>query len=270
VILNQLNERVFWSSPDQRTDRPVIGAVVGDFLTLIVDAGNSVAHAGAFLHALSRRGVPPPRLLFFTHSHWDHVFGASAFEGVAFIAHASCASKIRDMSRLRWDDKALDERVRDGTEVAFCRDMIRAELPDRSELSIIPPHVFFEGRVELDLGGARCLLEHVGGDHAEDSCAAYLPGEGVVFAGDCLYGSLDSRGPRYSFEQTARVLDCLLGFEAESYVFGHASTVTRRSEVEAWRELLRKLAAEQGACPDELQRRLNELVRKVAANTGFC
>ena len=36
--LRQVTDRVYWSVPDPRTDRPVMGAVSGERGTLIVDA----------------------------------------------------------------------------------------------------------------------------------------------------------------------------------------------------------------------------------------
>ncbi|MCP5101391.1 MAG: hypothetical protein GY943_38080 [Chloroflexi bacterium] len=39
--LNQISEHIYWFSPDDSTDRPTLGAIVGKKGTLIVDAGNS-------------------------------------------------------------------------------------------------------------------------------------------------------------------------------------------------------------------------------------
>ncbi|GAB4428720.1 MAG: hypothetical protein Fur0044_26540 [Anaerolineae bacterium] len=43
--LQKLNRHVYWLPPDDRTDRPILGAITGERATLLVDAGNSPAHA---------------------------------------------------------------------------------------------------------------------------------------------------------------------------------------------------------------------------------
>ena len=48
---------------------------------------------------------------------------------------------------------ALDQRVEEGTEIEFCRDMIKVELPDRSDMQFKVPDVSFTKQLEFDLGG---------------------------------------------------------------------------------------------------------------------
>lgn len=172
AFLNRLTRRVFWSSPTEATDRPVFGAVAGDQSTIVVDAGNSVAHARTFLDSFSQYSVPPIRYLFFTHAHWDHIFGMQAFPDVVSLAHCETAKRIQKLSQLEWDDQALDERVKKGQEVAYCRDMIRAELPSRAGLETSQPSASFELRMQIDLGDTVCVLEWIGGDHASDASIA--------------------------------------------------------------------------------------------------
>lgn len=65
--------------------------------------------------------------------------------------------------------------------------MIRLELPDRRDLRIVVPTETFTDRRVVDLGGVEAVIEHVGGDHAADSCVVHVPEDGVLFLGDCLY-----------------------------------------------------------------------------------
>ena len=131
--LGQISERVYWFSPDETTDRPTLGAVVGNDATLVVDAGNSTTHAQLFLDALAEKGVLHPKYLVLTHWHWDHVFGTDAFDSL-IIASQETAQIVAEMVTQDWSDVALDQRVADGVEIEFCRDMIKKELPDRSRL----------------------------------------------------------------------------------------------------------------------------------------
>src|SRR5690606_8283743 len=171
------------------TDRPVLGVIAGSKGSLIVDAGNSPAHARVLLEQMTVAGLPAPRFLVLTHWHWDHWFGAAAFDAPA-IAHAETSRILREQVAWEWSDAALDARVEQGIEIAFCRDMLKAELPDRSDLVLCAPDVAFTGEVTIDLGGVTCRLIHVGGDHAADSVVVHVPEARVVFLSDCRYDDI--------------------------------------------------------------------------------
>lgn len=218
--LRQITPHVYWFSPDSTTDRPALGVVVGERATLLVDAGNSPAHVQALLAALDERGIPSPSYLVLTHWHWDHVFGTATLNLPTF-AHLETRRIMRAMARLDWGDEALDQRVEAGREIAFCRDMIKAELPDRSALVIQPPEIGFEGEIELDLGGVTCVFAHVGGDHAHDSTVVLVREEGVLFLGDCFYDDIYQGPKRLTTRQLFPLLDRLLRYQAECYIGGH-------------------------------------------------
>jgi glyoxylase-like metal-dependent hydrolase (beta-lactamase superfamily II) len=188
-----------------------------------VDAGASRAHAAEFRAAMDAAGLPPVTFVALTHWHWDHVFGTAAFD-VPTFAHGETARRVAWMSGLDWSDAALDARVGTGEEIAFCRDMIRAELPDRSGLTLRVPDVTFgDGAdVTVDLGGGvTCRLLHVGGDHAADSVAVHVPGDRVAFLGDAIYYTVYEEPRRYTAARLFPLLDRLLALDAEHYLAGH-------------------------------------------------
>jgi glyoxylase-like metal-dependent hydrolase (beta-lactamase superfamily II) len=235
--LHTLTPRVRWLPADPTTDRPILGVVSGAGGSLLVDAGNSPAHAGLLIREMERAGLPPPRFLMLTHWHWDHVFGAASIDAPA-LAHSETARAMRVMAGLDWGDAALDERVAAGTEIAFCRDMIRAELPDRSGLTVRPPEIAIEGEATVDLGDLSCRLIHVGGDHAHDSTIAFVPQERVVFLGDCLYDDLHHGARRLTAGQLFPLLERLLALEADHYLPAHHDAPLTRAEMEAEARLL--------------------------------
>ena len=98
--LNRISEHIYALPPDPATDRPVLGAVVGRRATLMVEAGNSPAHAQLLLAGLAQVTSVPLRYVVLTHWHWDHVFGASAFAEPVF-AHRppSSVASITNWSR---------------------------------------------------------------------------------------------------------------------------------------------------------------------------
>src|SRR5262245_39039266 len=73
-----LTPHVDWFTPDDRTDRPALGAIHGTAGTLLVEGGASVAHLGAFVAELEAHGRPPVVAIALTHWHWDHSFGSAA------------------------------------------------------------------------------------------------------------------------------------------------------------------------------------------------
>jgi glyoxylase-like metal-dependent hydrolase (beta-lactamase superfamily II) len=217
---NRIAAHVYWLSPDGTTDRPTLGVIAGTRGTLVVDAGNSADHAETLLREIAGAGIAPPTFVALTHWHWDHVFGTATLDLPTF-AHHETQRIVREIATLDWSDAALDERVAAGTEIAFCRDMIKAELPDRSGLTIRPPEIGFTHRVELDLGGVTCQLVHVGGDHAPDSVIVAVPQEQIVLLGDCIYPAIYCAERHYTTARLFPLLDQLLSFNAECYLAGH-------------------------------------------------
>jgi glyoxylase-like metal-dependent hydrolase (beta-lactamase superfamily II) len=228
-------------SPDDRTDRPALGAVHGDLGTLIVEGGASVAHLGAFAAELAARGRPPVVAIALTHWHWDHSFGSAAI-AAPVIAHRDTAATLAVQAGYDWSDEALDERVRDGREIPFCAEMIKLELPDRSDLRIVVPTDTFAERRVVDLGGTRAVLHHVGGDHAADSCVVHVPGDDALFLGDCLYQRLHAPEPLLTIAGVRALLDALAPFAVAAAIEGHEDDVAGADAYASRLETLRDAA----------------------------
>lgn len=246
--LNQLTDHVHWLAPDGTTDRPTLGAVVGSRGTLIVDAGNSPTHANILLNALTRNQLPAPTYLVLTHWHWDHVFGTAAFN-IPSIASPETKAVMEQMAVWDWSDEALDERVEAGVEIAFCRDMMKLELPDRSTLRIIPPDITYHQRLTIDLGGVTCHILHVGGDHASDSTIVHIPEDKVVFLSDCVYPDLYNGPRRYTTGKLFPLLDTVMGLECDYYLGGHHEepmTAAEMADYAAWLRTIGRTVQEIG------------------------
>jgi glyoxylase-like metal-dependent hydrolase (beta-lactamase superfamily II) len=217
---HQVSPHVHWLSPDSSTDRPVLGVISGSRGSLIVDAGNSPAHAQILLNEIDHHNLPAPSFLMLTHWHWDHVFGASRFF-LPTIAHYETVRILGRMAQFDWSDAALDQRVKDGLEIEFCRDMLKAELPDRSDLIICQPEIAIDEQVTVHLGDITCQLIHVGGDHAHDSTVAYTPEDKVMFLGDCIYDDLHHGPRRITTRKLLPLYERLLAYDADYYLPSH-------------------------------------------------
>lgn len=219
-MLNKLSERISYLPQDQRTDRPVIGLIRGEKCSLVVDAGNSPQHATKFLEKVKQLNVPPIHYLAITHWHWDHTFGIASMN-LLTISHAETKRKLDYMSTLSWDDHSLDARVDSGEEIAFCRDMIKLEMPSRDQLKIKSPELTFTEKLEIDLGNITCIIEHVGGEHAQDSSIIYIPEEKVMFLGDCISPDIYSGDYSHDRNELSILIDKLKKYDVNYYLTSH-------------------------------------------------
>ncbi|NPV86257.1 MAG: MBL fold metallo-hydrolase [Anaerolineae bacterium] len=230
--LTRLTTHIYISPPHEETDRPVLGAIVGEKSVLMVEAGNSPAHAHSFLEALARQHIARPSYAVLTHWHWDHIFGASALSRIQIFAHTKTAQAIQILAKLDWSDEAIQRRVADGKEIAFCRDCMRQEFTDseRKDIRLRHPDITFNTRIEIDLGSVSANLIHVGGDHSADSVVIFIPQDGVVFLGDCIYDAIYDTPRNYTSAKLFALLERLTALDASLYLPAHQETPISRSE----------------------------------------
>jgi glyoxylase-like metal-dependent hydrolase (beta-lactamase superfamily II) len=252
TALDRISDRVYWLPPGP-PDRPSLCAVVGERRTLMLDAGASAAHARLFLDGLAAEGVAPPSYVALTHSHWDHVFGATEV-GARVIAQALTAEALTELAATDWSDEALERRVAAGVVSPGHAANVKEELPSPREVRVAPADIVFRDGLDIELGGVTVRVRHVGGDHAADSCVMYVEPDQVLFLGDCLYDSPDGR---LTPELVFPLHDAVRGFGAELYVDGHGEAVIPRAELEALAVKVRHAEssvrgiAAQGALPEE-------------------
>jgi glyoxylase-like metal-dependent hydrolase (beta-lactamase superfamily II) len=264
-MLQRLTPRVYYLPADPRADRPILGAVVGAHALAMVDAGNSPAHVRLFHQGLGAAGLPSPAYVALTHWHWDHTFGAQALDA-PLVAHAETRRVLSEMAGWDWSDAALEQRVADGRQTAFGREMLSAEWPDRSNLAIRLPDITFMGEMTLHLGGVDCRLLHVGGDHSPDSTVVHVPQEGVAFLGDCTAPDLHHGPWRYTLAEVLPLMERLAGLGADWYVFAHDDHPWSRAEAAAHAADLRAIGEyveRQRPCREELLEMLPQLLGRL-------
>ncbi|MCC3645954.1 MBL fold metallo-hydrolase [Cytobacillus oceanisediminis] len=238
--LEKLKRRFWYLTPVAETDRPILGAVVGDRMTLMIDAGNSEAHAQLFLSELEKHQILSPGMVVLTHWHWDHIFGLSRLN-IPSIASRLTKAEMEKLIPYLWTDEALDERVENGVEIEFCASAIKKEYGNDRSIKIKLPDITFENKLEIDLGGVTCQLQQVGGDHSPDSVVVYIKEEKILFLGDAIYANLYASKWNYMEDPMLQLLDAIDQFDADANILSHGTAISK-AEYQEEAAMLRKAA----------------------------
>ncbi|HJR81780.1 MAG TPA: MBL fold metallo-hydrolase [Anaerolineales bacterium] len=211
--------------PDPATVQSAVGVIATRNESVLVDAGNSPTLARHIKAELARCNLPPVSRILYTHHHWDHIYGACEF-GVPVIAHALCRDILEEEVRKPWGMDYLNKEIRRNPKLAVSYTARVKAVEDWGTFRIVVPEEVFEKEAAIDLDGLSIELEHVGGEHAEDSIVVKVPQDKVMFIGDCYYPPpLHLRKP-----DSAPSLDMLRRLETNTYnlyVEGHDKPFTR-------------------------------------------
>lgn len=252
-ILEHLSNRIYYLPQNPEIDQPILAAVVGDWETLMVDAGPSPAHARIFLDALQQETGRGADWLVLTHWHWDHTFGLAGLS-LPSIGHRHIARNLARLQGLAWDDRTLEQRVRAGDEIEFCATMIRKVYGPGRNIQVELPRLLFDRMLTIDLGGVTCGLYHAPTDHSDDAVAVYVREERTLFLGDALGPNLYAPRPYYTVEGVEKLMAWIRTFDAATMVESHSTPTAAET---FWQEnrILEVVAAwvRQGvAAPDTL------------------
>lgn len=238
--IEQITEHILIMHASHDTDRPILAAITGARKTLLIDAGNSPAHAALFRQELQRLGVRLPDLLILTHWHWDHTFGMSTWD-LPTIAPSKTAHSLSKLMGLEWSDEVMEQLCKEKIINASTMANIRKEYGmNRDLIRIVEPDILFDESITIDLGGVTCQVNRVGGDHSEDSCYVYVKEDQTLFLGDALGPSVYG-GPRsYTASRFLRVLKQAYQSEAILFVESHGRPLDRaafQKELSDWEQL---------------------------------
>jgi glyoxylase-like metal-dependent hydrolase (beta-lactamase superfamily II) len=216
---------IFPRDEDPNRVQPNVGVIIADGHTVLVDAGNSPRHARRILLALDDVNAPPISHVIYTHSHWDHVFGAMVF-GAPAIAHELCRKQLVETASKPWSHGFIQEEIqRAPSREAGLRALGRA-IEDWRSFRIILPEIVLSKILRLYLGDLTIDIEHVGGQHAPDSLVVRLPEAGVMFTSDCYYPPPPHM--RHADDTLdADMIDSLIDADIDIYIDGHGNPRTR-------------------------------------------
>ncbi len=236
--LTQLTEHTWYypHDPDPDAVQSSIGVISTRWESVLVDAGNSPRLARLLKTELASCNLPPVSQIIYTHRHWDHVYGACEFDAPV-TAHALCRNALHEEAQKPWGIEYMNEEIRRNPILTTSYQARARAVGDWSSFRIVVPEQTFAKDKIIHLDELAIELEHVGGEHSEDSIVVKVPQDGVMFLGDCYYPPpLYLRKP-----DSAPSLEMLRKLQSSAYhlyVEGHDIPFTRT-------ELLRVLE-EQG------------------------
>lgn len=211
---------------------------------VIVDVGMSPARAAPVREALLRDSPGPIAAIVYTHSHIDHVGGASVWadDGVpiwatdAFTDHFIKQYGAFRLAEGRRGAAQFGEHVSEDS--LPCSALGRR--PDLAAAAAtgarFPTHTF-SGAQDLEIGGVRIHLREAHGE-THDQLFVHLPDEGVLLAGDNFYRSfpnlytLRGTSPR-PIDAWIASLDAMRRLAPEHLVPSHTAPISGREQVAA-------------------------------------
>lgn len=234
--LKQLTEHTWYlpHNPDHNAVQSSIGVITTQQESVLIDAGNSPRLARNLQTELVKYHLPPVSRIIYTHHHWDHISGACEFD-VPVTAHRFCKDILEDESRKPWGFEYLSEEIKREPKLTVSYNARAKAIQDWATFRIVVPEEVFEGKKEIHVDRLTIELEHVGGEHAEDSIIAKIPQDGVMFIGDCYYP------PPLHLRKTdsAPSLDMLRRLQNDTYklyVEGHDKPFTQTELLEILKE----------------------------------
>ena len=225
-----------------------VHVLVGNDGLVIIDTTESTRAAANILAEIRKISALPVKTIIYTHSHRDHISGASVFAdggNPEIIASHLFRSDLIDVDETRpHPERVLQQRtVRQfGIGLSFPDERINLGCgPGDRPLEglgagFLPAtHIISEKRAPIERCGFQLELVHAPGE-TPDHLVVWLPEQKILFCGDNYYKSFPNlyaiRGTPYrDFDHWADTLDELLEFQAEVLSPGHSRPVIGRESV---------------------------------------
>jgi glyoxylase-like metal-dependent hydrolase (beta-lactamase superfamily II) len=242
------------------------GVIVGSEGVLVVDACYLPSRARADIALIRRITTRPVRYLVYTHWHFDHNNGASAYlaayPGIQIVSERESAEWI-PLNATYWSRfstapgsprraalAALEREVSTGADSAGraltaeerqrktrAVAQRKAELAELATVTPVPPTLRFEGALSLDVG-RRVELRDRGRANSPHDVTIWLPADSVLFTGDIVVQSpLPFVGASWPVPWI-RVLRDIEAEPARTLVPGHGPVMHDASYIRQVRALL--------------------------------
>jgi glyoxylase-like metal-dependent hydrolase (beta-lactamase superfamily II) len=215
------------------------GIVAGDDLTLVVDTGGNMLSAQT-LYGYALAVKPGNKLrVINTEKHFDHIGGNGFFQaqGIDIWGHAGIARTADEFQgEIAEFNAAIPDPVR------RARGEARAFFHGTE---VVNPNCPIHDDTSFDLGGCAAAILLTPG-HTATNLSVWIPGEGVLFTGDCLISeylpNLDA-GTAPDWIRWLKSLERIEGLRPSIVVAGHGPVV-RGAEVQVVINTVRRILEE--------------------------
>lgn len=225
--LKQVTNRIYYLPHESETDRPVLGYIKGDKISIAIDAGNSEKHVEKFYNELNQMGLSLPEFTVITHWHWDHTFGMHRTVGKTIAGHVT-NEKLRKVANWSWSDEEMQNRLQNGEDIPMCDHCIKLEYPNRNDIKVVTADIEFTNVLKLDLGGIACNIYEVDAPHSRDSVIIYIPEEKTIFVGDADCEDFYENNGKYDYQKLKTYIQFIEPLDFHTYVLGHDEPQTKQ------------------------------------------
>jgi len=160
----------------QNTGGSNIGVCIHRGAALVVDAGYLPRISAQIKKDIETTFGCRVEMVFYTHYHSDHTFGGQSFD-CPILASRLCQETMAACLTSHWSPDEIEKAKQEEPHLT----------EEWKNLVITLPTTTFEDRWEHDFHGLKIVLHRFGG-HTPDSSVAYFPDQGVLYAGDIVFG----------------------------------------------------------------------------------
>lgn len=223
--------------------------IVGEGGVIIIDTSETTSAAGNILAAFREITELPVDTIIFTHSHRDHVSGASVFAAGGDNPQILASTQFSDDFLAVATDhplpsKAMQARTKRqfGIGLSYPDEIIgigvgpgARPLKGMGAGAMTPTRRIGDAGEKVTLCGVELELVMAPGE-TPDHMVVWYPGKKVLFSGDNFYRSFPNlyaiRGTAYrEFDVWADTMDLLMGFDADVLAPGHTKAVFGREAI---------------------------------------
>lgn len=196
---------------------PNCGFIVGDEGVLVIDCRATPALAREMIADIKTVTDKPIQYIALTHYHAVRVFGAAAFGVDAIFASTGTQKLIEERGEAdRESEIRRFPRLFKGAE----------EIP-----GLTRPRVTFDREITFRFGGRDVHLRHIGRGHTGGDTVVWLPGDGVVFAGDLVENKCGVYTGDAYMTEWPDTLERLRDLGAHAMIPGRGAAVTDKQTV---------------------------------------
>lgn len=222
-MLKKITENILIMDYDDSKDRALLGVIKGSKSSLIVDAGNSYSHIQEFKELLYGEGINNLKYLGITHWHWDHVFGID-YMNLVTLGSQKTKGKLSRIKAIV--ECGIEPKIEEINTVKRLSEIKEQE----KEIGNID--IGYAKSVSIDLGDIGCIMEHVGGDHSDDSSIIFIPEEKVMFLGDITYRGFSGSLRTHNLKNVEKLSREILKYDCDKFFTAH-KPMYNREEMES-------------------------------------